>query len=268
MWLLCVAVAIFTLALMLFAGNVMARECTYFNSDHIQIERAFHKPRRVRWQELRKMKGSFDNTFSLYLLDGTKILTVNAGMANYKLFCDVLKAQNPEAVKGHYRSKTYETPKKRILRYGTEYYIMAGMGILMMVLYLGLLIPQEDFHLVEELRQSGPSQWFSLLFAPVCGVAGVLSLLVMSQTKVRYSEEKMVLKRPFRREREIYWRNIQKIRLASTRKGGEETWEKLWIYTEGAAYKFNLETLSYGKDDFVTEVKKMAEKYETTMLVL
>ena len=70
------------------------------------------------------MEGSFDNTFSLYLLDGTKILTVNA-----------------------------------------------GMGILIMALYFGLLLPQEDFHLVEELRQSGPSQWFSLLFAPVCGVA-------------------------------------------------------------------------------------------------
>ena len=85
------AMAILLLIVTIFAGNIMARECIYFNGDTIQIEKAFQKPRTVRWQEIRKIDGSFDNMVNLYLSDGTKILTVGIGMVNYELFCDVLR---------------------------------------------------------------------------------------------------------------------------------------------------------------------------------
>ena len=65
---------------------------------------------------------------NLYLSDGTKILTVGIGMLNYELFCDVLRKKCPETVAVYYRSQVYESPQKRILRYGTEYYILAGLG--------------------------------------------------------------------------------------------------------------------------------------------
>ena len=65
MWSLCVAVAILLLIVTIFAGNIMARECIYFNGDTIQIEKAFQKPRTVRWQEIRKIDGSFDNMVNL-----------------------------------------------------------------------------------------------------------------------------------------------------------------------------------------------------------
>ena len=96
MWSLCVAMAILLLIVTIFAGNIMARECIYFNGDTIQIEKAFQKPRTVRWQEIRKIDGSFDNMVNLYLSDGTKILTVGIGMVNYELFCDVLRKKCPE----------------------------------------------------------------------------------------------------------------------------------------------------------------------------
>ena len=65
MWSLCVAMAILLLIVTIFAGNIMARECIYFNGDTIQIEKAFQKPRTVRWQEIRKIDGSFDNMVNL-----------------------------------------------------------------------------------------------------------------------------------------------------------------------------------------------------------
>ena len=140
MWSLCVAMAILLLIVTIFAGNIMARECIYFNGDTIQIEKAFQKPRTVRWQEIRKIDGSFDNMVNLYLSDGTKILTVGIGMVNYELFCDVLRKKRPETVAVYYRSQVYESPQKRILRYGTEYYILAGLGILILLEYLAMLL--------------------------------------------------------------------------------------------------------------------------------
>lgn len=270
MWTLSIAVTILSSGIMIFAGNAMARECTYFNEDQIQIERPFRKARIVKWHEIRKMKGSFDNMFHLYLMDGTKILTVHAGMVNYELFCNSFKKNSPDAVKGYYRTNTYETPKKCILRYGTEYYLMAGMGILLMLMFIALTVPADDFDLMQQLTQKlaqrDLSGLFSLLFAPVCGVVSVIYLFVMSQTKIRYSDEKLILKYPFRRKKELYWRNIQKIRLRTTHKRGEETCKKMWICTDHAKYKINFELLNYGKDDFITQVEKMAEKYDIFIL--
>lgn len=91
MWVLCVAVAVLTLFITILGGNMMARDCVYFDGEKIQIEKAFREPRTYNWYEIRKIYGSFDNTVKLYLLDGTKVLTANVGMVNYELFCDVLK---------------------------------------------------------------------------------------------------------------------------------------------------------------------------------
>lgn len=44
MWSLCVAMAILLLIVTIFAGNIMARECIYFNGDTIQIEKPFRSP--------------------------------------------------------------------------------------------------------------------------------------------------------------------------------------------------------------------------------
>lgn len=262
MWSLCVAMAILLLIVTIFAGNIMARECIYFNGDTIQIEKAFQKPRTVRWQEIRKIDGSFDNIVNLYLSDGTKILTVGIGMLNYELFCDVLRKKCPETVAVYYRSQVYESPQKRILRYGTEYYILAGLGILILLEYLAMLLLSGEENPLRGFSQSEPSEWFSLLFAPIYGVACLIFLFIMCNTRVRYSEEKMMIKHPIRKETELYWRNIQRIEAVTAVKQGKRTWKKLRIYTKEGVYKISFAYLTHGKDDFMAEVLKMVEKYE------
>ena len=264
MWSLCVAMAILLLIVTIFAGNIMARECIYFNGDTIQIEKAFQKPRTVRWQEIRKIDGSFDNMVNLYLSDGTKILTVGIGMVNYELFCDVLRKKRPETVAVYYRSQVYESPQKRILRYGTEYYILAGLGILILLEYLAMLLLSGEENPLRGFSQSEPSEWFSLLFAPIYGVACLIFLFIMCNTRVWYSEEKMMIKHPIRKETELYWRNIQRIEAVTAVKQGKRTWKKLRIYTKEGVYKISFAYLTHGKDDydFMAEVLKMVEKYE------
>lgn len=262
MWSLCVAMAILLLIVTIFAGNIMARECIYFNGDTIQIEKAFQKPRTVRWQEIRKIDGSFDNMVNLYLSDGTKILTVGIGMLNYELFCDALRKKCPETVAVYYRSQVYESPQKRILRYGTEYYILAGLGILILLEYLAMLLLSGEENPLRGFSQSEPSEWFSLLFAPIYGVACLIFLFIMCNTRVWYSEEKMMIKHPIRKETELYWRNIQRIEAVTAVKQGKRTWKKLRIYTKEGVYKISFAYLTHGKDDFMAEVLKMVEKYE------
>ena len=127
MWGVCVALAVFILIITILIGNMMAKACVYFNGYTIQIENAFRKPRQLKWQDIRRIDGSFDSAVHLYLVDGTKALTVDISMVNYELFCKVLKKQCHQAVDSYYQSKMYEHPQKCILRYGTEYYIVAGL---------------------------------------------------------------------------------------------------------------------------------------------
>ena len=86
MWSLCVITAILVCMLLIFCGNAMGRDCVYFNSREIQIEKSFRKSRTFQWEEIRKVDGSFDNAVNLYLLDGTKVLTARLGMVNYDVF--------------------------------------------------------------------------------------------------------------------------------------------------------------------------------------
>ena len=110
--------------------------------------------------------------------------------------------------------------------------------------------------------QSEPSEWFSLLFAPIYGVACLIFLFIMCNTRVWYSEEKMMIKHPIRKETELYWRNIQRIEAVTAVKQGKRTWKKLRIYTKEGVYKISFAYLTHGKDDFMAEVLKMVEKYE------
>ena len=72
MWGLCVAMAVLLLFVTILAGNIMARDCVYFDDERIQIEKAFKKPKVYKWSEIRKVDGDFDNWINLYLGDGDK----------------------------------------------------------------------------------------------------------------------------------------------------------------------------------------------------
>lgn len=142
----------------------MARECTYFDRERIQIEKAFRKPRSYAWEEIRRIDGGFDSKVNLYLADGTKVFTADISMVNFETFCQMVKVQCPEAVKGYYQSQAYDRPQKR--------------------------------------RSSFP-ELFAVWFAPVFGVVSLIGLFVLCNTKIRYSEEKMTVKFPLRREKSI-----------------------------------------------------------------
>ena len=45
-------------------------------------------------------------------------------------------------------------------------------------------------------------------------------------------------------------------------KEGKAHWKELRVYTEERMYKINLGVLTYGKDDFMTELFKMIKKYD------
>lgn len=261
MWGLCVGLAVLTLIITILCGNIMAKECVYFNHEKIQIEKAFRKPRILLWNEIRKIDGNFDNAVHLYLQDEVKILTVTNGMINYEPFCNMLKRKCPQCVKAYYQTQTYEKTQKCILRYGLEYYVLAVMGILIMLLYVAMIVLSDDKTILEEMLHKGPYQGFSVWFAPVCGVAGIIGLFVFSSTSIRYSREKLILKYPLRRKREIYWRRIQRIEMIQA-KQQEENWKKLRIYTQEKVYVVNLSFLTYGKDGFMNELFKMAKIYE------
>ena len=262
MWALCIGAAVLTLAVTILGGNVMARECVYFNSKEVRVEQAFRTPRTFRWEEIQTIDGSFDNAVSLYLIDGTKVLTARAGMVNYERFCAVLKAKRPGDVREYYRERAYDQPKKCVLRYGGEYYLLAVMGILLLVMELALMGSAQEGEFLEMLARGGPSRWFSLLFPLVWGVAGIAALFLLIRTNVRYSQEKMVLRYPLRGNRELYWREIRGIEVTLTKKQGEETGKKLRLSTGEGTYDLNLAVLTWGKDAFLAELRKMIKRYE------
>ena len=262
MWGLCVAVAVLTLALCIFCGNIMARDCVYFNGEEFQIAKAFRKPRIVKWYEIQRVDGNFDDHVNLYLTDGTKILAASVSLVNYEQFCKILKIKCPNAVSGYYKEKTYDHSKKRILRWGSEYYVLAVMGILILAMYLVMIAQAGSGEVLQEILESQPHGLFALLFAPVCGAVSLILLFVMCNSKIQYSEEKLILKYPLRRKRELLWRNIRSVELVRGEVRGVKTWKKLRIQTDRAAYKINLMYLSHGKDEFMTMLWKMVERYE------
>lgn len=93
-------------------------------------------------------------------------------------------------------------------------------------------------------------------------MAGMIFLFVMCNTKIHYSDEKLTLKYPLRTAKEVYWRNIQRIEVITARKRGIETWKKLRIYAGEGTYRVHMEFLNHGKNDFITELEKMMERYE------
>ena len=263
MWGLCTAAVIVLLAVTIFGGHVMAKECMYFNGEEFRVEKAFRKPQTFRWNEIRRVDGGFDRAESLYLLDGTKVLTADNSMVNYKLFCTMLKKKKcPEKVTEYYRTQAYDQPQKCVLRYGGEYYALAVMGILMLLVYAALFLSADGGDILQAMLSSNPSQWFSIWFAPLSGVAGIVGLFVLCGTSIRYSQEKMVIRYPLRKKRELYWRDWREIERMELVPAKENGWKALRLYTEERVYRFPLARLSRGRDGFMTELFKMAERYQ------
>ena len=46
------------------------------------------------------------------------------------------------------------------------------------------------------------------------------------------------------------------------RVNGRKVWKKLRLYTDDTVYKLNVGYLTYGKDDFLAALQKMAKRYE------
>ncbi len=244
MWSLLVITSILSCMLLIFSGNVAGRDCVYFNSREVRIEKPFRKSRTFQWEEIRKVDGNFDNAVNLYLLDGTKVLTARLGMVNYDVFCDMIKKTCPEKIASYYRSHMYEESQKCILRYGSEYYLLAAMGIGILLIYMASLVPAAAENIIiQQFLQGDFSQRFALLFAPVCGVISIVFLVVMLNTNIRYSQEKMTIKYPLHRKRELYWRNIQRIEMAAVKKTEKAEWMKLRLYTREGTYKISFKLM-------------------------
>ena len=213
---------------------------------------------------MERLEGSFDAALSLYLLDGTKALTVDVGLVNRELFFSALRTARPELVAGHYREQPYDTPQKCVLQGGSEYYLLAVMGVLFLVLWLALFAtsPDSNAGLIQQMMEHGPEGWFAVWFAPVCGTAGLAALFVLCRTSVRWSREKLVLRYPLRGVREVYWRDIRRIEVRRAVKEGRPVWRGLRICTAEGTYKINLALLSHGKDAFLDHLADMTERYE------
>ena len=96
----------------------------------------------------------------------------------------------------------------------------------------------------------------------MCGAASLILLFVICSTSVRYSEEGLVLKFPLRAGRELFWRDIRRVEAVPAKRPDQGGWKRLRIYTGDGVYRLNLEALSRGRDGFVTELFKMARKYQ------
>lgn len=262
MWGLCIAAAVLNFVVCIVGGNMLAAECVYFDSEKLQINRAFRKPQVYQWKEIGTIRGNFDNTVTLYLPDGTKILTAGIGMVNYEVFCAVLKQECPGSTAEYYRSRTNEEPQKCVLRYGAEYYLLAVMGVLMLVIYGAILLSGSGDVFLQSLLHSDPSEWFRFWFAPVSGVVGMIALFLFCNTKVWYSPEGLTIQYPLRRKQELLWSQVQRIETVMKKKNGRMTWKCLRLYTKERAYKINLDVMTWGKDGFMTELTAQVRKYE------
>ena len=260
MWGLCVALAVFLLFLTILGGNMMARDCVYFDREQLQIEKPFRKSRTVSWQEVRRVSGSFDRAVQLYLADGTRVLAADSGMVNYELFCGVLKERCPGAA-SYYQSLTYDEPEKRVLRYGPEYYVLAGMGLLILLVYLAMLASPDGGAFLREALHSSPSQWAAVWFAPVCGAASAVGLFILCSTKIEYSQEGLVLKCPLRARRMLYWKDIRQVEVLPAKKRAEESRIRLRLHTDQGVYKLDLGRPTHGRDGFLTELAKRIGHY-------
>lgn len=262
MWGLCVAAAVGNLIVCIVGGRMLAEECVYFDEEKLQVNRAFRAPQVYSWNEIGTIKGSFDQAIMLFLLDGTKILTAGIGMVNYETFCAVLKQKSPGSAAEYYRAQSGEDPQKCVLRYGAEYYLLAVMGVLILGIYLAMLGSGAGELFLDRLLHSDPSEWFSLWFGPVSGVAGIIALVVFCNTKVWYSREGLTIQSPLRGKRELLWNQIRQVETLLEKKQGRMTWKRLWLYTEEGVYTIHLGCMTSGKDGFLTMFTAMVRQYE------
>ena len=261
MWGLCLALAVLVLGICLLGGRMLEQECVYFNAEELQIERAFRKPQTFRWSEITSVKGSFDSVFRLYTLDGIKVLTVHSGMVNYPLFLRVFKAHCPAAA-CHNQEHFFDPPQKCVLQYGPEYDLLAVMGVLIFAIDLVFLFSADMDALLRELHPHSLSEWFALLFAPVCGVVSLAFLLVFRRTKIEFSPEKLFFHFPLRKPQELFWRELQQVEIVPSRQPGRENWKRLRLYTADHTYRIDLQHLTRGKDSFLTVLLHAVDQYD------
>ena len=140
-----------------------------------------------------------------------------------------------------------------VIRYQLALYDPATLAAMLAQLGVG--------QVMELTLEREPSQWFAIWFAPVCGLVSVVGLFICVTTSIRYSREKLVLRYPLRKKRELYWREIERVEMVPV-KGQVRGWKTLRLYTQGRVYKLNLARLRRGRDGFMTELYQMAERYE------
>ena len=260
-WSLCVALAVGILLLTTLGGNMLARECVYFDREKVQIEKPFRKTQTVRWKEIGRIEGSFDRLIRLYRTDGTRVLSADCGMVNYERFCRVLKQSCPGGAAGYYRERAYDEPEKCVLRCGTEYYLLAGMGLLLNVPYAAILWSVGSGEFLARLLAGGPSEWFALCFAPVCGAVSLAGLFVFCRTRIVYSQETLVLQTPLRRRQELYWRKLRRVELSPECYAGQGGWKTLRLCTDEDVRTVSLRYLTHGRDGFLTALFRKCERY-------
>ena len=118
----------------------------------------------------------------------------------------------------------YEESQKCILRYGSEYYLLAAMGIGILLIYMASLVPQQRTASYSSFCRVISPRGSRFGFAPVCGVISIVFLVVMLQYKYPVFTGKMTIKYPLHRKRELYWRNIQRIRNGCSGKTEKAEW--------------------------------------------
>lgn len=260
MWGLCLALAALVLGICLLGGRMLEQECVYFNAEELQITKAFRTPQTFRWSEITNVEGSLDSVLRLYTLDGTKVLTAHSGMVNFPLFRRVLKAHCPGASQYDSRNSC-DSSQSHVLQYGAEYDLLAVMGLLIFAIDLALLFSAGMDTLLQELHPRSPSEWFALLFGPVCGVISLAYLLVFRWTKIECSPEKLVLRFPLRKPQELFWRELQQVEIVPSRQPGRENWKRLRLCTANRTCRLNLQHLTRGKDEFLTAMLHALDRY-------
>ncbi len=152
--------ALFTFFITILAGNMMARDCVYFDGEKIQIEKPFKKPQIYKWSEIRKIDDDIDNSLNLYLYDGKKVLALNSGLINYNQFLKMIKLVCPELLTDYYQTRSYEKPQKCVLRYGGEYYILVAVGFVITAMYLAILLSGDSSGLLDEMLHADQSELY------------------------------------------------------------------------------------------------------------
>lgn len=119
-------------------GNIQAKDCVYYDEEKFQVNRPFREPQVYPWSEVGTIRGSLTGEITLYQRDGTNPCRGGRHGALRGLLRSA-QAEVSGSTMEYYRTQHSEHPQKCVLRYGPEYYLLAVMGILMLLVYLAML---------------------------------------------------------------------------------------------------------------------------------